>query len=79
MFFYLDLGETLIMHMTLTENIILWVIWLAYIAYSLIRGLKREKYNIWPILFMIAFSLWGVYEEYSFGPMDTTVECTLLL
>ena len=62
------------MHMTLSENIILWVIWLAYIAYTLIKGLKREKYNVWPTLFMIAFSLWGVYEEYKFGPINSTVE-----
>ena len=62
------------MHLTFTENAILWVVWLGFIAYTLISGLKPKKYAPWSSLFMIAFSMWGVYEEYRFGPIVSTVQ-----
>ncbi len=62
------------MQLSFTENAILWVVWLAFIAYTLITGLKPKKYAPWSSLFMIAFSLWGVYEEYRFGPIESTVQ-----
>ena len=60
--------------LSFSENIILWVVWLGYIAYTLVRGLKAGKYSPWSTLFMIVFSLWGVSEEYRFGPINSTVD-----